>query len=133
VDGAEEQRILHVAEDGSENRVMVETRMLANRRWCLDSYMRFGESSLTLIDRERTHEAGRWHTAAVVFDGTTMSHFVDGVREAAGPVAMKPLGAGRVAIGVRLNQVSWFKGKVRLVRVTPSALTFAQLLRPKRA
>jgi hypothetical protein len=29
---------------------------------------------------------------------------------------------GQIALGVRLNQVSWFKGLIRTVRFTPSAL-----------
>lgn len=36
----------------------------------------------------------------------------------------------RVSIGCRINRVCWFKGAVREVRFTRSALAAEQLLRP---
>ncbi len=128
-DGPAEQRFLHFAEDGSENRAMLETRILPGGTWCLDTFLRHDPASLTLIDRSRTHPASAWHTVALVYDGEKMSHFVDGVRDAEGAVAFAPIGPGRTAIGVRQNKVSWFKGKIGLVRVTPEALSQARLLR----
>ena len=127
-DGPPEQRFLHLSETGSENRLMMETRLLPDRSWCLDTFLRHGEASLTLIDRQLTHPAGGWHAVALVFDGKTMAHYVDGVRELAGDVAFKTLGAGRTSIGVRQNLVSWFKGRIRLVRFTPEALPVARLM-----
>ncbi len=128
-DGPEEQRFLHVEEHETGNRALLETRMLPDRRWCLDTFLNSGPSSRTLIDRERLHPAGEWHVAALVYDGVEMTHYVDGKREAAGPVTFVPLGAGRTALGVRLNHVSWFKGRLRLVRVTPQALPPDRLLK----
>jgi len=127
-DGPAEQRFLHLSETGCENRLMMETRLLPDRSWCLDTFLRYGDASLTLIDRQRTHPVGGWHAVALVFDGTTMAHYVDGVREVAGDVAFKTLGAGRASIGVRQNLVSWFKGRIRLVRFTPEALPVARLM-----
>jgi hypothetical protein len=127
-DGPAEQRFLHLSETGSENRLMMETRLLPDRSWCLDTFLRHGEASLTLIDRQLTHPAGGWHAVALMFDGKTMAHYVDGVRELAGNVAFKTLGAGRASIGVRQNLVSWFKGRVRLIRFTPEALPVARLM-----
>jgi hypothetical protein len=132
-DGPAEQRFLHLSETGSENRLMVETRLLPDRAWCLDTFLRHGEASLTLIDRQRAHPADGWHAVALVFDGKTMAHCVDGVREVAGDVAFKTLGAGRTSIGVRQNLVSWFKGRIRLIRITPEALPVARLMTVPRA
>jgi hypothetical protein len=42
-------------------------------------------------------------------------------------VPFEPLCAGRASLGVRLNRVSWFKGCLRELRVTPSALPVAEL------
>jgi Pectic acid lyase/Concanavalin A-like lectin/glucanases superfamily len=128
-DGLEEQRFLHIEEHETGNRALLETRMLPDRRWCLDTFLNSGPSSRTLIDRERSHPAGEWHAAALMYDGVEMTHYVDGKREAAGPVTFAPLGAGRTALGVRLNQVSWFKGRLRLVRITPQALPPDRLLK----
>jgi hypothetical protein len=127
-DGPEEQRFLHVSETGSERRLMMETRMLPDRRWCLDTYLRMEAPGLTLIDRAKTHPAGRWHASSLTYDGKTMASYVDGVPELSGEVAFEPLKAGRISIGVRQNLVSWFKGRIRQVRVTPEALPAAKLL-----
>jgi hypothetical protein len=128
-DGPPEQRFLHLSEAGSENRLMMETRIVPDRAWSLDTFLRHGDASLTLLDRANTHPSGTWHTAALVFDGKTMTHYVDGVRELSGEVAFKVLGPGRTSIGVRQNLVSWFKGRIREIRVTPQALPPARLLR----
>lgn len=122
-DGLEEQRFLHFEEAGSSNRALMETRRLPDGSWCLDTYLRDGDVGLTLLDRRAAHPSGRWHAVALAYDGKTMAHFVDGVREAAGDVRFRPLGAGRTSIGVRQNRVSWFKGTIRLVRITPEALS----------
>lgn len=126
-DGAEEQRFLHIQEAASENRAMVELR-LVEARWSLDTFLLHGQERLTLLDRTKTHAAAGWHVASMTFDGRAMSHYVDGVLQGAGSVAFQPLGEGRTAIGVRQNLVSWFKGRVRTVRVTPSVLSPAAFL-----
>jgi hypothetical protein len=129
-DGPDEQRFLHFSETGSERRLMMETRILPGRSWCLDTFLRMEAPGLTLLDRAKTHPTGRWHAAALTYDGRTMASYVDGVRELSGEVAFEPLRAGRASIGVRQNLVSWFKGRIRLVRVTPEALPAGRLLRP---
>jgi xylan 1,4-beta-xylosidase len=129
-DGSAEQRFLHLSENGSESRAMMETRMLpGGSAWCLDTYLRHDPGSLTLVDRARTHAAGAWHTAALVYDGKTMAHYVDGVRDADGAVQFGTIGAGRLALGARLNKVSWFKGRLAMLRVTADALASERLLK----
>jgi hypothetical protein len=128
-DGQAEQRFFHAEEATTGNRALIELRLSPDRVWSLDTFLRYGEGSLTLLDRARTHPAGRWHVAALTFDGKTMAHYVDGVRELSGIVGFKALGAGRTSIGVRQNKVSHFKGLVALVRIAPEALTESQLLR----
>jgi hypothetical protein len=120
--GPAEQRFLHVEESVTGNRALLETRMLPDGSWCLDTFLRHGDASLTLIDRTVTHPASTWHVAALSFDGRTMTHYVDRVRELSGEVAFKALGPGRTSIGVRQNRVSWFKGRIHTVRITPGAL-----------
>ena len=120
-DGAEEQRVFHIEEAGSANRALLETRRSPDGAWALDTYLHSGESRLTLLDRRVTQPAGRWHVATLSYDGTTMAHSIDGVRQLSGAVAFAPLGAGRTSIGVRLNRGSWFKGLVHSIRFTPRA------------
>lgn len=128
-DGPEEQRFLHFEEAGTGNRALIELRLLPGAGWCLDTFLRFGEASLAQIDRSLLHPAGRWHAAALSFDGRTMTHYVDGARELAGNVAFKPLAPGQTSIGVRLNRRSWFKGRIRSIRITPEALAADKLLK----
>ncbi|RPJ69166.1 MAG: hypothetical protein EHM24_19370, partial [Acidobacteria bacterium] len=90
--GAEEQRFLHVEEEGTGNRALIELRTLPNASWALDTFLRHGQASLTLLDRKLAHPAQQWHVAALSFDGRTMKHYVNGVLEAAGEVAFKPIG-----------------------------------------
>jgi hypothetical protein len=127
-DGLPEQRFLHFQEAGTEHRVMVETRLLEGRRWSLDTFLRGPRGSLPLLDRERAHPTGTWHVAALTYDGREMAHYVNGVRELSGEVAFDPLGEGTTSIGARLNRVSWFKGAIHSIRITPSARTSGEFL-----
>lgn len=131
-DGGEEQRFAHIEETGTGNRALIELRLLPGAVWCLDTFLRHDDASLTLIDRAKTHSAASWHVAALSFDGQTMAHYVDRVRQGSGAVAFKPLGAGRTSLGVRQNLVSWFKGRIRLMRVTPAVVPPADLLSASR-
>lgn len=122
VGGPEEQRFVHAEERATGNRALVELRMVGAEAFALDTFLKFGDASLTLLDRARTHPAGRWHRAALTFDGTTMAHYVDGRPDGRGGVAFKALGAGRTGIGVRQNRVSFFKGQIRRVIAWPQAM-----------
>lgn len=130
-DGPQEQRFFHVEEPETGNRALLELRMLPGGRWTLDTYLRSGANALTLLDRARAHSADRWHSVALVYDGTTMAHYVNGVREMSGVIAFAPLQGGRTSIGVRQNRVSWFKGQIHTVRITPEALTSDRMLDAK--
>ena len=129
VDGPEEQRFLHLSEVGSENRLMMETRLLPGAVWSLDTFLRSGSSSRTLLDRTVTHLAGQWYVASLTYDGREMTHYVNGVRELSGPVEFAALAGGQTSIGVRQNLVSWFKGRIRTIRVSPEALPPERLMK----
>ncbi|HSK09607.1 MAG TPA: family 43 glycosylhydrolase [Vicinamibacterales bacterium] len=128
-DGGAEQRFLHFEEAATGNRALMELRLWPGPSWCLDTFLRHESASLTLIDRAAAHRAGGWHAAALTFDGVTMAHYVDGVREGSGPVAFRALRAGRTSVGVRQNLVSWFKGRISEIRISPRVLPHDQLLR----
>jgi acetyl esterase/lipase len=120
-DGPEEQRFLHIQEAQTENRALVELRMVPERRWALDTYLHSGKAGLTLLDRAITHPTDRWHVATLTYDGKTMTHYVDGVRELSGETTFVPLRGGRTSLGVRQNRVSWFKGRIHSIRVASHA------------
>ena len=131
-DGGEEQRFLHFEDSapsaGTASRALLELRMDPRGVWSLDTDLRHREVGLTLLDRAKTHEAGRWAVVALTCDGKTMAHYVNGRRELIGEIAFAPFGAGRTSIGVRLNRVSWFKGRIHSIRITPRALVSAELM-----
>lgn len=126
--GPEEQRFLHFEEPAAGNRALIELRMRPDSQWALDTFLRSNEKGLTLLDRERLHPAGRWHVASLTYDGRTMRHFVDGQPELSGETAFAAMGAGRTSVGVRQTKVSWFKGLLHSVRITPDALPPARMM-----
>ena len=136
-DGQVEQRFFHT-QDRDGHRALLELRLDPQRSsWALDTFL-FASAThkRTLIEREKTHAAGEWHWVALVYDGKTMAHYVDGVREASGEVAFPPMSDGETSVGARLNRAYWFKGAMRVIRVTPRALSDEELMRaaqPQRA
>lgn len=129
-DGPAEQRFLHI-QDEQERRVLIETRVSDQRTWSLDTFLRDSEAQkLTLLDTAKAQATDRWHWAALVYDGHTLSHFVDGGLQLTGAVIFQPMSAGRISLGVRQNRIHWFKGCISQVRFSASALPPASLQKP---
>jgi len=129
-DGPQAQRFLHFQESGSENRLLFETRLTSDGKWFLDTFLKSNDGNYTLYAERTQHPIGPWYHAAVVVDGKTMRHFVDGQEELAMPIMFAPLESGRTSLGVRINNVSWFKGAIRQVRITARALGPSEFTRP---
>ncbi|HUQ10935.1 MAG TPA: LamG-like jellyroll fold domain-containing protein [Steroidobacteraceae bacterium] len=128
-DGPPEQRFLHI-QDPEEHRVLMETRV-GEGTWSLDTFLRTSDADkLTLLDRAKSQRTDRWYWAALVYDGKTMSHYVDGVRQLEGLVAFAPMVPGRISLGVRQNRIHWFKGCIAEVRFAPEAIPATRLRRP---
>lgn len=129
-DGPEEQRFLHI-QDSQERRVLIETRVDKNGAWSLDTFLRATDNAkLALLDRAKTQPTDAWYWAALVYDGKTMRHFVNGVQQLDGLVEFPPLGPGRISLGVRQNRIHWFKGCIAQVRFTAGALARRALKTP---
>jgi len=128
--GPKEQRFLHLQEAGSESRILIETRLTQDGRWYLDTYIHTAKANKALFDPAKTHAVGKWYNATLVYDGRQMRHYVNAVEEMSGALDFTPLGEGKTSIGVRMNQVFWFKGAVQKVRFTNQALQPRQFLRP---
>ena len=129
-DGPAEQRFLHLQEDASQSRLLIETRVVPGGTWYLDTYIETELDNGKLMDEQKTHRTGSWTTAALSYDGRTMRHYVNGKEELSRELKFRPLTQGRTSLGMRLNRVFWFKGAIRTVRFTPRALPPADLLRP---
>jgi hypothetical protein len=128
--GPKEQRFLHFQEEGSDNRLLFEIRVTEGNRWFLDTFLKSGDGNYTLYAMNSLHPIGPWQHAAVVMDGTTMRHFVNGAEELSTPLQFVPQKPGQTSIGVRINKVSWFHGAVRQIRITPRVLTPQDFLKP---
>lgn len=119
--GPEKQRFFHAGQVEGD-RILLETRMPLPDAWCLDSFVRRGDAELVLIDRALVHPVGRWTWVALVYDGRKLVSFVDGVKELEGTIEGVVAPAGRTALGVRQNRVSWYKGGIAEVRFHREAL-----------
>jgi hypothetical protein len=120
-DGPSEQRFVHLA-DIDQRRVLLETRNPDATSWTLDTFLRGQKDDCTLRDMTKLHPPGQWAWVALVYDGRTMSHYVNGVKELEAPVRFEPMTSGRTSIGVRLDRQYWFKGSIREIRFHPTAL-----------
>lgn len=137
--GPKEQRFLHFQPNGTEDRLLFETRLPVpgtpdmkpgDGQWFLDTYVQTDAGKQTLFAKDSLHPCDRWFAAAVTVDGKTMRHFVDGQEELSAELKFAPFAGGQTSIGVRFNQVHWFQGAIRQIRITPAVLKPDQLLKP---
>ena len=131
VGGNPAQRFFHLQEEGTDNRMLFEIRVVGSE-WCLDSFAKSGEESRALMDPKKLHPLGTWHHVAAVYDGHEFRNYVDGVQEGAGPLHLAPHRPGRSSVGVRFNKVDYFKGGILLGRMTPRALAPSEFLKTLR-
>jgi len=120
-DGHQEQRFLHIGECHDE-RVLFETRVVDNNYWYLDTYLSVGGSDKTMMNKGFEHPLGQWYHAALTCDGSQLTNFVDGSPELSCAFEFIPLTGGQTSIGMRQNRISWFKGAISTIRVTPRIL-----------
>jgi hypothetical protein len=102
---------------------------VVNDRWFLDSYAHSGDAQKALMNRERLHPLGAWYHVAAVYDGREFRNYVNGELEGAAEIRLAPQRAGRTSIGVRINQVDYFKGAIHLARFTRRALMPSEFLK----
>jgi hypothetical protein len=130
INGLAAQRFLHLQENNSESRILIETRLPDGKNWYLDTYINSPAGDHTLVEPANIHPVGQWYNATLVYDGETMHHYVNGVEEMSAKLAFSPLGEGKTSIGVRINQVHWFKGTIKRIRFTPEVLTADNFMKP---
>ena len=123
-----EQRFLHMGQATSD-RLLLETRVTDDDQWYLDAFIKSGDSSRTLIDKDKLHPTGTWYHLALVVDNGKMDTYVNGKHELNGNVAFSPFKEGTVSVGVRMNKVSWFKGAIYKIRITPKCITPAEFMK----
>jgi hypothetical protein len=115
-----EQRFLHCGEIQGD-RVLLELRSTATD-WYFDAFIKVGNQQCTLIDPNRLHPLDQWHHVAYVIDNGRLETYVNGKKELEGNVILTPVKGEKTSIGVRQNEVSWFKGAIYKIRITGEAL-----------
>jgi hypothetical protein len=131
--GNAEQRWFHLEEQpatglDADNRMLFEIRVI-DGRWCLDAFNKSSSAQKALLNRQNLHPLGRWFHVAAVYDGKEFRSYVDGVQDGAAEVHLAPQGAGRTSVGVRMNEVFYFKGAVHMARFTRRALAPSEFLK----
>lgn len=122
-DGPAAPRFVHF-QDSIGNRGTIEARITPQDDWYLDTFLKNGKTNkgLTLIDSTNLHPCDQWYWVSLVYDGEKMTHYVNAVKELEGKTDLIPMSAGQISLGVRLNQVNWFKGVIKEIRFHPAAL-----------
>lgn len=115
-----EQRFLHFGEVQGD-RVLLELRAKPEG-WYSDAFIKTGEDQLALIDPELLHPFDTWYHLAYINDDGKFSVFINGRKEIGGILDCAPLKSGNTSLGMRQNEVSWFRGSIYKVRITPKAL-----------
>lgn len=121
--GNKEQRFLHIQNpDYEPRRMLIELRLTNNGEWFLDTHINADTLSHTLYADKFTHPLREWYHAALVYENGTMIHYVNGIEEMRGRIKYLPINGGNVSIGMRMNKRSYFKGEIKLIRMTDRAL-----------
>ena len=116
-----EQRFLHVGESQGD-RVLLESRS-SGTNWYFDAFIKVGEQQCALIDPNLAHPLDQWYHLAYTIDNGHLATYVNGKKELEGNAVLVPLKSGKTSVGVRQNEVSWFKGGIYKVRITGKVLT----------
>jgi hypothetical protein len=126
--GKFEQRFLHIGGTDSD-RLLLELRLTPENKWYLDTFILCGESKQALIDPQLLHQAGKWYHVALTLDKTgKMTNYINGKPEMTGNVIFRPINEGALSIGARRNKVSWYKGAIYKIRISPEVIDPKQFL-----
>ena len=115
-----EQRFLHCGEVNGD-RLLLELRSVPGG-WYFDAFIKIGDQGTTLIEPKLLHPSDEWYHIAYVIDRGHLETFINRKKELDGTVAFSPLKSGMTSVGVRQNKVSWFRGAIYKIRITPKAL-----------
>ena len=118
-------RILHIQVPGNANkRVLIEMRVTTAGKWYFDGYIRSTKGGLALIDPKLTHDVDKWYNGTITYKEGVFTTFINGVKELTGNVTYEQIGSEAVvSLGARMNKVAYFKGAIRRVIFTKTALT----------
>jgi hypothetical protein len=123
LNGPEEQRFVHIGESDSD-RLLLETRVTKDNKWYLDTFVLSGENKKALLDPTLLHPIGPWyHVVLTVGEDGEMTNYVNGKMELKGKADSHLIRSGQMSIGVRQNKISWYKGAIYMIRISPKVLS----------
>lgn len=115
-----EQRFFHWGEI-TGGRLLLELRA-TKTDWYFDAFIKTATQQKTLIDPKLLHPLDQCYHLAFVIDDGMLKTFVNGIKELEGQINPEPFSGGKISLGVRQNEVSWFKGTIYKIRITKKAL-----------
>lgn len=131
-----EPRFVHIqgTNDPQEKRVMMELRVNKNNECYLDGFMKTDTENLTLIDETLVHPTEVWHHAAITYKQGTFTTYFNGEKEVSGTVnyskeIIKP--EGKTSLGARMNNRAYYKGMMKVLKVTHTVLDPAGFMNPE--
>ena len=122
-----EQRFFHCGEIRG-NRVLMELRSVLSN-WYFDAFIKSEDQQKTLIDSTKLHPLNQWYHLAFVNDNGKLTTFINGKKELESQIDFVPLQSGKTSIGVRLNELSWFRGAIYKIRISPEAVDPANFMK----
>jgi hypothetical protein len=124
-------RFIHLKNVDNSRRITMETRILPNQQWAFDTFIKSEISNLTQLDSSQTHASGLWHHAAIVYGDNLMRQYVDGTLQCSGTVTYLPIApVPKISIGVRQDLRYWFKGALRMLKVSKRVLQPSEFTLP---
>jgi hypothetical protein len=127
-----EQRFFHIMNpELPEKRILMELRLYENQTWALDGFICCNESKCVLLDASLNHPADKWYHAALVYNNGSLKNFVNGKLELQGEVNYEPITNGKISLGMRMNQISFFKGKIKQIMFSKKALSAEEFSIPE--
>jgi len=115
-----EQRFLHIGEVTGD-RLLLELRSTP-AGWYFDAFISVGDQQKALIEPTILHPHDQWYHVAYVIDNGKLESFVNGKKELEWQLKIGPVQTGKTSIGVRQNEISWFKGAIYKIQVTSKVL-----------
>jgi len=120
-------RFIHIQDPDDEEakRLMIELRVNEKNQCYLDGFLRTDTGSLTLIDENLVRPTNEWLHAAVTYKNGVFTTYINKEKQLTGEIGfanaiINP--NSKVAIGGRMNKVSWFNGLIKELKVTPAVL-----------
>ena len=113
----EAQRFIHIQDPTDDDRrILIELRLTDDSHWYLDTFIKSELSSLALTDENLRHPVAQWYHVAMVYEDRVMKSYVNGLEQMSGEVDFLPITNAHTSIGTRMNQRSWFKGSIAILK-----------------